>query len=164
MDKWKDVGEIWSDIVGFPCYMVSTEGRVKNLFSGVILKPQNNGNGYLKVSLRCEGKTYQRYIHRLVAEHFCPCAHSAYIEVDHLDRDKTNNCADNLRWVTPSENQSNYAGKSRYTIPRGRMRLLTDSDKVSILELHNKGKSTVEIGRELGIKRQTVHSFLKRTI
>ena len=47
------------------------------------------------------------YVHRLICEAFhgkCPEGKS---QVDHLDRDPSNNRPENLRWVSPSENCRN---------------------------------------------------------
>ena len=52
------------------------------------------------------GKRKGELIHRLVALHFVDNPNN-YTEVDHLDRDKENNNAENLRWCTRSDNNSN---------------------------------------------------------
>lgn len=86
----------WAYIDGFPEYMVSTEGEVMNIRFGRLLKPRDNGHGYLKVVLRSGGQSHERYVHHLVAAAFV----RAYEEggrVGHIDRDRRNNRADNLR-------------------------------------------------------------------
>jgi hypothetical protein len=64
------------------------------------LKPQRN-RGYLRVKIYPEGKYV--YIHRLVASAFIPNPEGKP-EVNHLDKDKTNNNVTNLEWSTHSEN------------------------------------------------------------
>lgn len=108
--------EVWKDIVGYEgLYQVSNQGRVKSLQKTVgagngyvqpekILKPQDAGWGYLKVTLYKCGKHQQRKIHRLVLETFNPICGMAEMDVNHDDEDKTNNSLTNLSWVTPSQN------------------------------------------------------------
>ena len=51
-----------------------------------------------------------RLVHRVVAETFIPNPDNLP-EVDHIDGDKSNNCVENLRWVTRSQNMK-YAFES----------------------------------------------------
>ena len=64
----------------------------------------------VNISLRdSEGKTIRqikKYVHRLIAETFIDNPHN-YTEVDHLDRNKLNNCVDNLRWCDVKTNRQN---------------------------------------------------------
>ena len=46
------------------------------------------------------------FVHRIVAEYFVDNPHG-YNIVDHMDGDKTNNHASNLRWCTSSQNAQN---------------------------------------------------------
>lgn len=113
-------GEIWKDIDGYEgLYSVSNKGRVKSHSHLVkrgwatcytkdqILKPQTNGN-YYKVGLLCGGRkaTKQIFIHRLVAKAFIPNPNQL-AQIDHIDGNKANNCVENLRWCTQTQNINN---------------------------------------------------------
>lgn len=94
-------------------YKVSSFGRVisverKDRFNrqvGGELK-QAQVKGYCFVTLFKDGKGIQRYVHRLVAEAFLPNPENKPC-VDHIDTDKSNNHASNLRWATYKENMNN---------------------------------------------------------
>ena len=58
--------------------------------------------GYMRVKLN--GRTYK--LHRILAKHFIENPDDLP-QVDHIDRNKTNNSIENLRWVTASENTRN---------------------------------------------------------
>jgi hypothetical protein len=51
--------------------------------------------------------TKMRFVHRMVMEAFQPKTNMENLHVDHIDRDPSNNCLENLRWVTPKENAKN---------------------------------------------------------
>ena len=107
------MNEVWKDIDGYEgIYQVSNLGKVRSLDRkvwnyikpGRILKTHNNGHGYYNVSLHNKDKIEKHaYIHILVAKAFIPNPNN-YTEVNHKDFDKTNNCVDNLEWVTHREN------------------------------------------------------------
>ncbi|RPI18716.1 MAG: HNH endonuclease [Ignavibacteriae bacterium] len=86
-------------------YKISNTGIVMNK-RGKILKPYTNGQKeYLKVCLRINFKSKYFYIHRLVAELFIKNDYLNTAEqVDHLNKDKTNNHVSNLEIVTNAEN------------------------------------------------------------
>lgn len=97
--------EEWKTINGFENYMVSNLGRIKNSKTGRI----NNGglcNGYLRVGLCREKKTYYFLVHRIVASTYIDNPYNKPI-VDHINTDKLDNRVENLRWVTSSENSHN---------------------------------------------------------
>lgn len=85
-------------------YLVSDEGDVYSIRSRKMLKPIKTNCGYLQVRLWDNYKVYNKSVHRCVAEAFIDNP-SNKEQVNHKDGDKTNNRADNLEWVTRSENQ-----------------------------------------------------------
>jgi hypothetical protein len=97
-------------IKDLPNYSISNLGQVRNNKTGRILKPLNNGNGYLFVHL-CDGHQQKhKTIHTLVAEAFYIKPNETD-QVDHRDRNKLNNCVDNLRYVSRSDNNKNRASQ-----------------------------------------------------
>lgn len=104
--------EIWKDITGYEgLYQVSNYGRVKRNFDLKVLKIYDNGIGYKFVSLNLNGKHKTHYLHRLVAKHFIENLNN-YLEVNHLDFDKSNNKFDNLEWCSRESNMLHYYNKS----------------------------------------------------
>lgn len=97
--------EIWKDIENYEgYYQISSYGRVKNINTGNILTGDKNNIGYKRVTLYSPIKK-RFFIHRLVAYHFCDGYNKRFV-VNHKDGNKQNNNADNLEWVTHSENDS----------------------------------------------------------
>lgn len=108
MKNNKDLNEIWKPVMGFPGYFVSNWGQImskKRDSNGKLRKLRKDKDGYLRVNLLLNGKISTRYVHRLVALHFCdnpdPAVKTA---VNHLVENKLNNNAENLQWVTETEN------------------------------------------------------------
>lgn len=83
-----------------PCYLIYEDGRVYSSLSNKFVK-QRMSSGYPTVSLL--GKMIR--VHRLVAETFHQNLETKPM-VDHKDGNKSNNCPENLRWVTAQENSN----------------------------------------------------------
>ena len=70
-------------------------------FKGKVLKPWPDAGGYLVVYL-ANRKAVN--VHRLIASAFH--GNGTGLDVNHIDGNKQNNCADNLEWVTRKENMA----------------------------------------------------------
>ena len=106
--------EIWKPVVGYEgLYEASNLGRVRSLDRidklgrirhGKVLKPKTTGCGYLQVTL-CDGFTKkQTLVHRIICRLFHGEPADSEMQVDHLNKTKSDNRASNLEWVTCSEN------------------------------------------------------------
>ena len=122
----KNSKEIWRDVVGYEgLYQVSNLGRVKSLSryvkcsitsNGLMLKKERfltetvDEKGYIRVKLSRDGESKRYRVHRLVATAFIPNDNNLP-EVDHIDANRANNHASNLRWVTHHQNIRNPNGR-----------------------------------------------------
>lgn len=96
------------ELKDFPGYYVTNEGEIYSINynrMGITKKmtPSKDGKGYLFVSLRKDGKTYIKKVHRLVAQEFIPNPENKP-QINHKNGIKTDNFIENLEWVTNSEN------------------------------------------------------------
>ena len=87
-------------------YLISNHGRVFSLKSQKIKKQTKTKDGYCKINLNKNGKSYTFLIHRLVAIHFILNDDETKTEVNHIDENKENNHVENLEWCTREYNMS----------------------------------------------------------
>lgn len=95
-------GEVWRKSY-VDDVLVSNRGRfkrdsTKSKLSGTVLQ-----DGYVQIEVSQRGTSIKCYAHRLVAEAFLENPDNKP-EVNHKNRDKADNSAANLEWVTRSEN------------------------------------------------------------
>ncbi len=99
-------GEEWKEILGYDGYYISNMGRVKHYIKGydkfILLKPYQNLKNYGRLYIRIQDKALQ--VSRLVGFAFVKGNSEEKNTIDHIDGDPTNNRADNLDWVSQSEN------------------------------------------------------------
>ena len=101
------------EVNNYPHYLIYPDGRVwskkrQGAKEGFI-KSRADLNGYIYVALCNDGICKRPKVHRLVAEHYIPNPENKKT-VDHIDRDKTNNNVENLRWATSKEQRANQGG------------------------------------------------------
>ncbi len=101
--------EIWVPIPKLKNkYEVSQHGRVRNVYTKHVLKPELNQKGYPRLTFRKSvvGR-HNLKIHHLVAEAFLGPRPEG-TEVNHIDLDKTNNRPSNLEYVTGEQNRVHF--------------------------------------------------------
>lgn len=105
--------ETWKTIQGYEgLYEVSDLGRVRSLVDKngrsreLILKPGNNGKGYLQVNLFKNGVIKKHKVHRLVALTFVEGRDLFKNEVNHINENPSDNRAVNLEWCDRKYNNN----------------------------------------------------------
>jgi len=109
----------WKVIEDAPGYVVNEAGIVKNRRTNRPIKQLLNRKeyGYWRVVLTdIEGKRRPFYIHRLLGIYFMskPEGWDTSWEINHIDRNRNNNCISNLEWVPHDINMAHWHYKSSW--------------------------------------------------
>ena len=108
LENIKLENELWVDCPHYEeDYMVSNIGRIWSKISNQLMGYNLSWNGYRRVSLMRNGKSRYERVSRLVALAFIGEAPEGKTQIDHIDRNRKNDCVENLRWVSPQENNRN---------------------------------------------------------
>jgi hypothetical protein len=112
--------EEWRSVLGFEgLYEVSNFGNVRSLdrtvkwkksemrVPGKVLAPYLRADEYCIVNLCNSGTNRQKLVHCLVAQAFLEPSLEGFTELDHIDRNRSNNHISNLRWADRSLNMRN---------------------------------------------------------
>ena len=166
------MAEVWKPIPGYEgLYEVSDQGRVRSLdrcclgkdgrnefHSGRILKPWMSTGGYQTVGLRIDGLTKRITVHRLVASTFLGPKPTG-MDVMHLDGNRQNNAAENLRYGTRKENLNQtyeYGGKQA----SGKLSI---NDVRSIRKRLRQGESPIDLSKEFGVHSAAIYHIRNGT-
>lgn len=130
---------------------------------GKVLSPYVGKSGYFIVSLKTGSVRRKLLLHRLVALAFVP-GHFDGATVDHIDGNKLNNHAENLRWVTLAENSrlQNADGRG---VPKGELHpgaKLTDREAEAVLALMGSGFTCTEIAQWFDVSPSLVAKMDKQ--
>ena len=167
-----DLMEIWMPCPGFEKnYSVSSEGRVRRetdssrRTAGVILKPSFSGR-YASVSLRNNQKVIKRpMVHRLTAIAFYGNPPVGY-EVNHKNGLRFDNRAENLEWVTHSQNQKEACRLGLATHPP----INTSNAKITYEQAEEirrqaaGGEKRSALGTAYGLRPTTINAIIYRQI
>ena len=155
MSEWRDV----PDYEGR--YLVSDDGRLLSLRSG-LMRPPLNDEGYRQIVLVKDGKQRCLLLHRLVALAFVPNP-DGKPTVNHINEDKEDNRAVNLEWTTMRENDNHATRNARIADShRGRggkrkpVRMLTEGG-LCVREY----RGVVEAANEMGINATSISKCLR---
>ncbi|XWV24568.1 putative HNH endonuclease [Tupanvirus deep ocean] len=104
----------------FNAYKISKKGNIINS-KMEYLSPQKNLNGYMTVGLECANnkRRYKLLVHCLVAHVYVPNDKpNVKIQVNHIDKNRSNNYYKNLEWCTAQANTAHSLGKMVKMIDR----------------------------------------------
>lgn len=172
--------EEWRDVVGYEgFYQVSNMGRIRSLtrtfvrsdgstatYKGRLITPV--GRPYLHVSLSKNNVQSRVRVHRLVAKTFVPNPDNLPC-VDHIDCDKTNDRADNLRWCTSLQN-TRYAKENGLLNGNFHYELLAEESKLAMKAprmvpiIRDDGKaydSIADAARDMGVTCGAISHVLR---
>jgi transposase-like protein len=159
--------EEWREIEGYEgVYSVSNLGRVRRDSSDAaktpnrLLTPGRLTSGACNVNLSRDSRPKTYLVHRLVAAAFLAPPACSRQRIHHIDGDRANNSAINLRWVTPAETSFMQVlrgtQKGRHY---GRQGALTDAQVLAIRADHRAEKI---VAQEYGIAPATVGQIRRR--
>lgn len=172
-----DKDEQFKLINNFPKYVVSNFGRVINIFNGHILKSKCNKNGFPRLTLIQNQQQKHFFVHKLVMNYFNSNNEKGVWHVKHIDKDKSNNHINNLKWVKFSKDISkltmfdilekgeewrNIENYPWYLISsRGRI-LDIKFMKIKIIQTHKSGYMRACISNENGKKQFRIHRLVAK--
>jgi hypothetical protein len=162
---------IWLPIPGFTKYHVSNTGLIKTFNhyakgKTAIMKPAMNRQGYLgTMLLGDDGKYHSIKVHRMVclAFHGIP---ETPLTVNHINHIKSDNRAENLEWMTHSENSREAYHAGLFFSPKGEQVGNSILKEHQVREIRAKFIPRVygrkKLAEEYGVKPCTIKDIITR--
>jgi len=157
------ISTTWKVHPTYTNYIISSQGDVYSLLSKKVLRPLNNGKGYMQVSLRRNKKSHKKYVHRLVLEAFVGISS---LDVNHKDTIKTNNCLKNLEYCTRQQNIHHAVKHGLRFQPcnKGEKHGRSKLNENNINEIRNSAKNTTKLMKKFNVSRSTINRIKNRKI
>lgn len=133
-------------------YWVSNKGRIKG--TRKILKQRLNQDGYFVVTLGTDKNRRVKFVHRIVGMVWIDGYQPGY-EINHIDKNRTNNKVSNLEWMSHAENIAysydniSKAGQIRWSHENNPTSRYTEEDVQYIRSLYKQGLTIMEIVKKL---------------
>lgn len=161
-----DIPEKGKVIKGFTKYLVTSDGKIYSKSCKRYLKPYKNRAGYLIIDLHGDNydknKDHDSYtrkriskrkkfrVHRLVAKYFIHNENpELYVEINHKNKDRTDNRVENLEWVTGKQNLQHAHNK----------KIEQYSKDGTLICVYNSMK---EAGKNTGINHKNISSCVRK--
>lgn len=137
-------------------YWISNHGRFySNLISnrnpyGILGYGRPNRKGYLEITVRRNsgngnGCRITLKIHRLVMMMFRYKPGCEFLEIDHIDSNKNNNCLYNLQWINHTTNNNRkYIDSGKIKIPVVEGIFYSENDIFDLFDKYFSGKFTID--------------------
>jgi hypothetical protein len=144
-----------------PGFTVRADGAIIGR-RGRELRAFSDKDGYLRVNHYHAGKWSQHFVHVLVCEAFHG-GRPQGAHVGHRDGSRVNNCAGNLRWVTPRQNEADKVAHG--TALRGERHhraILTEPEVREIRAQRAAGALLSTLSRRFGVAEATISRIALR--
>lgn len=148
--------ETWKTIKTHSNYEISNIGNVRRKDNLNIKRPSLTNNGYMKVTLYPNCKTF--VVHRLVAEYFIPKRDGCHL-INHKNGVKTDNRVENLEWVTASENTKHWWSTLSAIDYSGINNPASNLTEQDIIEIRNSDDLFVDLAVMYGVTVGTIRNI-----
>lgn len=152
--------EVWLSVPWAPRWQVSGHGVIRGPKGfALAAAPAHKRGGYPTVRIGSPKRT--AHVHVIVAEAFHGPRPDGF-HVAHLDGDPTNNRADNLTYVSVSENQLHRVSHGTMAVGQdSALAALTNADVREIRVRHSAGEGYKRLAKSFGVTWSAIRSIIK---